>query len=191
MVWGEGPPSARLVILGQNPGPDEVREGRPFVGAAGRILDHAIRKGDNMRSRAFVTNTVKCFVAPKHPVPPEAVRKCKPLLEQELRQVPNATTILSLGQEAFSALAPGLKLVLVHDRKSSRKDSSIRLRGCPERVEYPRGHAYTVIPTYHPIFLAYSGFADSPTFDSDVAKAFRMSDVTYQVRSRSFVANPS
>ena len=172
MVWGEGPPSAKLVFIGQNPGPEEVKVGRPFVGGAGNILDRAIRRVGGNRSGTFVTNAVKCFVKPRTPVPARAVAKCKPLLEKELRCLPNATTICTLGQEAFSSITPGLKLSLVHDRRASKGNPSYRIRGCPDTVPV-FGRDWTLVPTFHPIFLAYSGFALSNEFEADLARAFR------------------
>lgn len=190
MVWGEGPSSAKLVILGQCPGPDEVKEQRPFVGGSGRILERAIHNSGGSRSTSFVTNIVKCYVKPRTPVPSGAVAKCQPLLEQELRQLPNANTILTLGQEAFSGVAYPRKLALVHDRRTSRKDSNVRLRGCPERVSVFK-RDFTIVPTLHPAFLAYSSFALAPTFEADIAKAFRFARGESVLHQGSFDANPT
>lgn len=191
-VPGDGNPNARLLIIGQCPGPDEVTEGRPFVGASGRILEHAIHKGGNTRAQTFVTNVVKCYVPPKHAVPAEAIRKCQPLLEQDLRLCKNADTILTLGQEAYSAIASPRKLALVHDRRSSRKDSNYRFRGCPERLAVGSGgRSFTVIGSLHPAFLPYSGFALSDVFARDVARAYRFSRGESKLRVRSFNANPT
>lgn len=192
-VPGDGHPASKLVIIGQCPGPDEVQEGRPFVGASGRILERAIHDSGNTRSRAFVTNVVKCFVKPKTPVPAEAVRKCRPLLEQDLRLCANATTILTLGQEAFDAVAAPRHLALVHDRRVSRKDSQYRLRGCPERIsighEQPR--EFTVIGSLHPAFLPYSGFALADVFKRDVARAYRFANGEAVFTERSVITNAS
>lgn len=190
MVWGEGPASASLVILGQCPGPEEVKVQRPFVGGAGRILDRAIHNAQGSRAQSFVTNCVKCYVKPKTPVPQGAVAKCRPLLEQELGQLKNAHTILTLGQEAFSAVTEGKKLALVHDRRSTRKDPNLRLRGCPESLQLSQ-RRWTVIATLHPAFLAYSGFALSHTFELDIAKAFRFARGESTVHQGSYDENPS
>jgi uracil-DNA glycosylase len=61
VVPGEGPPDARVVFVGEQPGNDEDLQGRPFVGPAGRVLDRAIADAGFDRDRIFVTNAVKHF----------------------------------------------------------------------------------------------------------------------------------
>src|SRR5712692_6236097 len=59
-VPGNGDPHARLVLVGEAPGETEARQGRPFVGAAGRLLDEALAKAGLARDEIWTTNTVKC-----------------------------------------------------------------------------------------------------------------------------------
>jgi uracil-DNA glycosylase family 4 len=59
-VPGEGPADAELVFLGEGPGGREDRTGRPFVGAAGKLLDHLLRDHGIDRSQVYITNCVKC-----------------------------------------------------------------------------------------------------------------------------------
>lgn len=61
VVPGEGPSSARLMFVGEQPGNDEDLEGRPFVGPAGRVFDRALREAGLDRTHIFVTNAVKHF----------------------------------------------------------------------------------------------------------------------------------
>src|SRR5229473_2989409 len=82
-VWHNGSLNADLALVGQNPGPDEIDAGEPFVGSAGRILDTCLHKAGISRASTFVTNAVKCFVPPGQEVPAEAIRLCKPLLDKE------------------------------------------------------------------------------------------------------------
>src|SRR5436190_23770528 len=60
-VFGEGPNTARLVLVGEQPGNDEDLEGHPFVGPSGRILDQALESAGVTRSETYVTNVVKHF----------------------------------------------------------------------------------------------------------------------------------
>jgi len=60
-VFGQGRPSARLMLVGEQPGDKEDREGDPFVGPAGRLLDRALEEAGIDRSEAYVTNAVKHF----------------------------------------------------------------------------------------------------------------------------------
>src|SRR5262245_42763838 len=60
-VWGEGPIGAPLMLVGEQPGDQEDLQGLPFVGPAGRLLDHALADLGWDRSKAYVTNAVKHF----------------------------------------------------------------------------------------------------------------------------------
>src|SRR6266446_2985634 len=60
-VFGEGPPEAEVMFVGEQPGNDEDLAGRPFVGPAGRVLDEALEAAGIARADAYVTNVVKHF----------------------------------------------------------------------------------------------------------------------------------
>src|SRR4051812_35707718 len=60
-VFGEGDPGAELVLVGETPGDQEDRAGRPFVGPAGRELDRALEAAGLVRERLYLTNAVKHF----------------------------------------------------------------------------------------------------------------------------------
>jgi len=93
-VFGEGDPHAAIVLVGEQPGDEEDRAGRPFVGPAGRLLDRALTRAGLDRSALYVTNAVKHFKWAKdkaggkrriHERPsPDEVEACRPWLEQEL-----------------------------------------------------------------------------------------------------------
>jgi DNA polymerase len=110
VVPGEGPLGARLILVGEQPGDQEDKQGHPFVGPAGRILDQAIAGAGLDRSDVFVTNAVKHF---KHEVRgkrrlhkrPTAyeVDRCKWWLDLELRIV-KPTAIVALGATAARSL---------------------------------------------------------------------------------------
>jgi DNA polymerase I-like protein with 3'-5' exonuclease and polymerase domains len=110
-------------------------------------------------------------VQPGHPVPPGAAEYCRPLLDQELKLFPKATTILTLGGEAFDSITPK-KFHVLHDRRVSRHERDYWLRGCPYELAY-RDRKWVVVPTFHPSFVARTGFTVSPVFERDVAKAGR------------------
>lgn len=169
-IWGEGPPNARLVVIGQNPGSEEVKEGRPFIGASGRVLAAGLSRNGISRDRLFVTNAVKCWTSPGSFIPPLAIEKCKPLLAKELSCLPNMKSILTVGAEAFFALTKGKKFTTT----TNKKDGNAWLRGAvypfnPERRQ-------VIVPTMHPSYLMRMGFKESYIFDSDIAKAFRFAN---------------
>jgi uracil-DNA glycosylase len=62
-VFGEGPETARIVFVGEQPGDQEDRKGEPFVGPAGRLLDKALADAGIDRRDAYITNAVKRFLA--------------------------------------------------------------------------------------------------------------------------------
>ncbi|HEX6434264.1 MAG TPA: UdgX family uracil-DNA binding protein [Gemmatimonadales bacterium] len=110
-VFGEGPRSAEVMLVGEQPGDQEDRQGHPFVGPAGRLLDEGLKQAGIDRSRVYVTNAVKHFkfvVIERgrrlHKKPSAAqVRACKPWLQEELRVV-SPRVIVALGATAAQAL---------------------------------------------------------------------------------------
>src|SRR5437870_10952087 len=109
-VSGSGDPQARLVLIGEAPGETEAREGRPFVGAAGRVLDAALRGAGLSREEIWTTNVVKCRpvlgeggrLRNRAPTTAE-VRLWRPLLEAELRLIA-PRVIVCLGAVAAKAV---------------------------------------------------------------------------------------
>src|SRR5713226_2381028 len=109
-VPGSGGPKARLVLLGEAPGETEARQGRPFVGAAGRLLDEALAKAGLSQDQIWTTNTVKCrpvlgegpHFRNRAPTTAE-IRLWQPLLEEEL-QLLAPKVIVCLGAVAAKAV---------------------------------------------------------------------------------------
>jgi DNA polymerase len=105
-VPGEGQLSARVLFVGEAPGRSEDEKGRPFVGAAGKILDELLRKAGIERSRVFITNVVKCR-PPGNRIPEEdEVSACTAYLERQLDLI-QPKVICVLGRTAYSSLLGG------------------------------------------------------------------------------------
>jgi DNA polymerase len=110
-VFGEGPSRAEVMFVGEQPGDQEDRAGKPFVGPAGRLLDEALEEAGINRSRVYVTNTVKHFkwTAGRgkrriHSKPnAREIRACRPWLDAELEDV-EPRVIVVLGATAAQAL---------------------------------------------------------------------------------------
>jgi DNA polymerase len=109
-VFGEGPETARIVFVGEQPGDQEDRKGEPFVGPAGRLLDRALEDAGIDRRDAYITNAVKHFahvVKGKrriHQTPrPEHLRACRPWLEAEFELL-KPEVVVCLGATAAKAL---------------------------------------------------------------------------------------
>jgi uracil-DNA glycosylase len=109
-VFGEGPAHARLLLVGETPGDQEDRAGRPFVGPAGKLLDRCLAEAGIERDEAYVTNVVKHFKwRPRgkrrlHARPNAMeIRACKPWVDAEIGLV-KPKVIVCLGATAAQAL---------------------------------------------------------------------------------------
>ncbi len=101
-VFGEGPQDAEIMLVGEQPGDQEDREGRPFVGPAGLLLDKALREAGVDRKRLYVTNAVKHF-------------KFEPRGKRRLHKRPNANEIKICRRwlfEEIEAISPRLIVAL-------------------------------------------------------------------------------
>jgi uracil-DNA glycosylase len=109
-VFGEGPAQARIMLVGEVPGDREDREGRPFVGPAGRELDRALEAAGIERGDVYVTNVVKHFKFEErgkrriHQTPKKGeVDACMPWLDTEIKLV-KPEALVALGATAAKAL---------------------------------------------------------------------------------------
>jgi DNA polymerase len=109
-VFGEGPPHARIVFIGEQPGDQEDREGRPFVGPAGKLLDRALEEAGVDRDECYVTNAVKHFKwKPRgkrrlHQKPDRAeIGACRPWWKRELELI-SPQILVCLGSTAARAV---------------------------------------------------------------------------------------
>ncbi len=122
-VFGAGTPSARLMLIGEQPGDQEDLAGEPFVGPAGRLLDEALVEAGIDREQAFVTNVVKHFKwRPSgkrrlHERPNrEEVRACGPWLELELDLVRPEMLVLLGATAAQALLGPSFRVTVDHGK---------------------------------------------------------------------------
>lgn len=105
-VPGEGQLAARVMFVGEAPGRSEDEKGRPFVGAAGKILDQMLERAGIPRSQVFITNVVKCR-PPNNRVPEEdEVAACRPYLERQVALI-RPRIICILGRTAYSSFLGG------------------------------------------------------------------------------------
>ena len=155
-VPGEGDPAARLMLVGEGPGQKEDETGRPFVGAAGGLLDDILSAIEIPRAQVFIANVVKCR-PPRNRTPlPEEQEACLPYLRRQIELV-RPRVLLALGATAAAAL--------LGTRKSLGE-----LRG---RVHHWRG--IPLVATYHPAALLRNPNWKRPTWD-DVRIARQLLD---------------
>ena len=111
-VFGEGPRDAEVMLVGEQPGDQEDKQGHPFVGPSGRLLDEGLEAAGIDRRKVYVTNAVKHFKFVRveltrrrlHKKPSAGeVRACHPWLDEEIRLV-RPRVIVALGATAAQAL---------------------------------------------------------------------------------------
>lgn len=134
-VVGEGSPEARMVLIGEGPGAEEDRIGRPFVGAAGQLLDNMLRAmGMDRFHHVYIANVVKCR-PPGNCVPlPEEQIACRVYLNRQLDILDPAIVVL-LGGTALQA-------IMGADRRITRA-----------RGQWIEHEGRWWMPTYHPAAL--------------------------------------
>jgi uracil-DNA glycosylase family protein len=136
-VFGEGPASARVVMLGEQPGDREDIEGRPFVGPAGRLLDQALVAAGIDRGDVYVTNAVKHF-------------KWEPAGKRRLHKKPNAREIAACRpwlDAELDALHPDILVAL-------GATAAQAMMGAQFRVTRDRGKIFDDLPWASKAFIA-------------------------------------
>lgn len=114
-VPGEGPADARLLFIGEAPGFHEDREGRPFVGAAGRFLEQLLHSIGLTREQVFICNVVKCRPPNnREPVPAE-IAACRPYLDRQI-EIVRPRLVATLGRYSMARYFPNASISQIHGR---------------------------------------------------------------------------
>lgn len=138
-VPGEGAPRPQILFVGEAPGADEDASGRPFVGAAGQLLDRIIQNGVGLRREdVFIANVLKCRPPGNRDPQPDEKAACSPYLEEQIAAL-QPKVIVALGRHAANHLL--------------RRDAPLsRLRGALHTAVDLPGQPL-VLATYHPAYL--------------------------------------
>ena len=134
IVFGDGNPNAKLMFVGEGPGAEEDRQGKPFVGAAGQLLTRIIEAIKRSRDQVYICNIIKCRPPGNRNPEPDEIKTCFPFLERQIAAI-QPDFIIALGTFAAQTLLGTVTPIS-------------RLRG--------RFHEYKgikVVPTYHPAYL--------------------------------------
>jgi len=134
MVFGEGDPRARLMFVGEAPGPEEDDQGKPFVGPAGQLLTKIINAMHLTRTRVYLCNILKCLQPLNQNPEPDEISICYPFLKRQIRVI-KPEFICALGTVAAQTLL-----------KTKKPVSSLRGR-------FHDFHGIRLMPTYHPDYL--------------------------------------
>lgn len=139
-VFGEGAADADLMVVGEAPGADEDRQGRPFCGVSGRLLDDMLASIGFDRTTAYITNVVPWRPPGNRKPTPAEVATCVPFIERHVALVAPRALLLVGGLAASTLLGT--------------TEGITRLRG-QWRAHRPAGgqHEIPVMPTFHPAYL--------------------------------------
>lgn len=134
LVFGEGNPDAKLMLIGEGPGYEEDIQGKPFVGKAGQLLTKILQAINLKREEVYITNIIKCRPPQNRNPESEEIESCYPFLLEQINAI-QPKIICTLGTFAVQTLL-----------KTDVKITSLR----GKLFEFA---GIKVIPTYHPAYL--------------------------------------
>jgi DNA polymerase len=134
LVFGDGPADARLMFVGEAPGADEDKQGVPFVGEAGQLLNKMLRNLGLRREEVYIANILKSRPPGNRDPEADEIAACLPFLEKQIKAI-RPRVIVILGRIAAHALL-------------GTKEPITRLRG-----HWQKYHGIRVMPTFHPSYL--------------------------------------
>jgi len=137
LVFGAGNPEAKLMLIGEAPGREEDLQGKPFVGAAGKILTEGLSQVGLSREEVYIANILKCRPPGNRDPLPEEIGSCFPYLESQI-EIIDPRIICALGKFAAQVLL-------------NTSQGITHLRGKPQWYK----NNITLIPIYHPAACIY------------------------------------
>ncbi len=114
-VPGEGNYDAVVMFVGEAPGADEDRQGRPFVGRSGRFLTHALAQVGIRREDVYITNVIKCRPPNNRDPLPRELEACSRYLDQQIELI-NPRIIVTLGRFSMARWFPDGRITQIHGR---------------------------------------------------------------------------
>jgi uracil-DNA glycosylase len=153
VVFGMGDPHAPLMFIGEGPGAEEDRQGLPFVGRSGKLLDQLMADELGVtRDRVYIANVVKCRPPNNRDPERDEIQTCRPYLEQQLELI-DPTVVVTLGKFAAQLLL-------------NTKEGITKLRG--RSYPYRRG---VLVPTLHPAYALRGGGQPLAQMRADLVRA--------------------
>ena len=138
VVFGVGNPHAKVMFVGEGPGFHEDKQGEPFVGAAGKLLNELLQSAGLSRADVYIANVVKCRPPNNRDPEPDEVETCKPFLLQQVEMI-HPTLLCTLGRWAAETIL-------------ERKVSITKIRG-----QVVRHKNLVVFPLLHPAAALHQG----------------------------------
>jgi DNA polymerase len=153
VVFGMGNPAAALMFIGEGPGAEEDRQGLPFVGRSGKLLDRLMwEELGTTRDHAYIANIVKCRPPENRDPKPDEIDACRPYLQQQLDLI-RPLVVVTLGRFAGQWLL-------------GTTEGVTKLRG----RSYPFAHG-VLIPTLHPAAALRGGAEPLAQMRADFVRA--------------------
>ena len=150
-VPGEGDPDTEVMFVGEGPGFNEDREGRPFVGRAGGLLERLLGHIGWTRDDVFITNVVKCRPPDNRDPMPDEIAACAPFLQRQL-EVLDPALVVTLGRFSMGTFMPGARITSAH--------------GTTRPVDPATGaRDATVLAMYHPAYALRNPAVEVESFD--------------------------
>ncbi len=154
VVFGVGNPNAEIMFVGEGPGFYEDRQGEPFVGAAGKLLNELLTSAGLSRSQVYIANVIKCRPPNNRDPEPDEVETCKPFLMQQIELI-NPKVICTLGNWATQTIL-------------GRKVGITKVRG-----QVIKHENVIIFPLLHPAAALHQGNLRQPLIeDFQKLKAF-------------------
>jgi uracil-DNA glycosylase len=165
-VPGEGNPDTEVVMVGEGPGFNEDREGRPFVGRAGGLLVRLLAALGWQREDVFITNVVKRRPPANRDPQPDEIAACQPYLRRQL-EILDPAVVVTLGRYSLGTFMPGARIGQAH--------------GTSRPADPETGaHGAMVFAMYHPAAALRAGELERTSFE-DMA---RLPQVLLEARER-------
>jgi uracil-DNA glycosylase len=149
-VFGVGNPDAKVVVIGEAPGADEDKQGKPFVGRAGQLLTDILKAINFTREEVFICNILKCRPPDNRTPLPEEIYHCEPYLLKQL-EIIKPKMILAVGASAGQTLL-------------KKKEPLGKMRGKFYDFHYAGGKAKLLV-TFHPAALLRNPNWKRPTWE--------------------------
>jgi len=146
IVFGNGDEAARLMFVGEGPGAEEDRQGEPFVGKAGQLLNRMINAMGLSRERVYIANIVKCRPPGNRDPEVDEIEACEPFLRKQIDAI-KPDVIVALGRYASQRLA-GSEMPIS------------RLRG-----QWKSYAGIDLMPTFHPAYLLRNPSGKRPVWE--------------------------
>ena len=136
-VPGEGPQDAQVMFIGEAPGLNEDREGRPFVGRSGSFLEELLAAAGLKRSEVYICNVLKCRPPDNRDPLPAEIDSCSDFISRQIQLI-DPFVVVTLGRHSMRRFFPDATISRVH--------------GQPKTVE-----GRLIVPMYHPAAALHRG----------------------------------